>query len=223
MRAKKPYQLKSCLAWAYLQTKQRHHLGKAGNTWTTMLLRKAIQKTKIFFHKTIQKLKLFLFREYQKLPKPRPPNPLSSQGNNQDMHHSDQFYEGFSEPRECDSDEVMKSEKTAMSTKELIMNQEDGCSGRVRKFEEQSANKGEERAREGKKTGSFYEGKGKPCSEIANGGGNLLAQKMKELEMMDINDMEHVLDIEELSAETTKFQQIHFLNSKKDSRLLQDT
>ncbi|GMP42777.1 hypothetical protein CsSME_00012399 [Camellia sinensis var. sinensis] len=42
--------------------------------------------------------------------------------------------------------------------------------------------------------------RGETWSQIGNGGGGgyILAEKMRELEMMDMNDVDHVLDIEEV-------------------------
>ncbi|GFZ11794.1 hypothetical protein Acr_23g0001790 [Actinidia rufa] len=53
---------------------------------------------------------------------------------------------------------------------------------------------------EDREMGSTREGKREePCPVIADGGGNyVLAQKMKELEMMELTEVDHVLDIEEV-------------------------
>uniref|UniRef100_A0A5B7BJ96 OVATE domain-containing protein n=1 Tax=Davidia involucrata TaxID=16924 RepID=A0A5B7BJ96_DAVIN len=154
-----------------------------------MLLRKTIQQTKIFFHKTIQGVKSFLYGGYHMLPKAPPLKPFSSNNSNPEMQQLDQFYRDFSEQWECDHDKVMMGKKkNAMSAKELMKEEHIFVK-----------NKHEKRGKEEKKVGSFHEVRsGEPCSQSANGGGYLLAQKMKELEMMNMTDADHVLDIEEV-------------------------
>ncbi|XP_058192467.1 uncharacterized protein LOC131309838 [Rhododendron vialii] len=151
-----------------------------------MLLRKAVQNTKIFLHKTLQNLKSVLIGGYQKLPKSRSLNP-----NSQNVQQLDDFYKDFSELWESDNEKMKKNKKTSAFAKVLV--EEEG--------EERNSliNRDEEREMDVKKTGrNSREGKrGEPCPVIANGG-CVLAQKMKELEMMDVNDVDHVLDIEEV-------------------------
>ncbi|XP_057466219.1 uncharacterized protein LOC130755740 [Actinidia eriantha] len=133
-----------------------------------MLLRKAFQKTKIFFHKTLKNLKLFLFDGYQKLP-------TYCNNSSPNTQQLDQFYRDFSLLWESNNEHTKQS--TSISAKEP-MEEED-----------------EERGSEKREIGSTRE----PCPLIANGGGNyVLAQKMKEFEMMEWTDVDHVLDIEEV-------------------------
>jgi len=151
-----------------------------------MLLKKAGQDTKIFFHKTLQNLRSFLFGGYQKLPKSSPLNPKS-----QNMQQLDDFYKDFSELWESDSEKMKKNKKTLTYSKEPV--EEEG--------EERNSliNKDEDGEMEVTKMGSnLREGKrGEQFPSISNEG-YVLAQKMKELEMMDVNDVDHVLDIEEV-------------------------
>ncbi|GMP79674.1 hypothetical protein CsSME_00035124 [Camellia sinensis var. sinensis] len=89
-----------------------------------------------------------------------------------------------------------------MKSKEL-MNETDTISGSFTKFEDKNALKSEcnVREKEEKKRGSISQGRGEEtCLQIGNGGrgGYMLAEKMRELEMMDMNDMYHVLDIEKV-------------------------
>ncbi|XAR50638.1 hypothetical protein NMG60_11005009 [Bertholletia excelsa] len=138
-----------------------------------MLLRKAIQKTKFFLLKTLQNLKSFLFVGYQKLPKARPVNPL---------------YKDFSAQSDSDNEKVLETKRTTESMEP--MNEEDAQIGSFMKL----GRKGdlEYREREEKKVESSNEGQ--------RGGAQhqMLTEKMKELEMMDMNDLDHVMDIEEV-------------------------
>ncbi|KAI8020062.1 hypothetical protein LOK49_LG04G02665 [Camellia lanceoleosa] len=143
-----------------------------------MLLRKAIHKTKIFFHKTLQNLKSFLFGGYQKLPKAHPLNPLYC--NNSNMEQLDQFYQDFSQQWKSDNDKAVKTSKKSIKSGKLPMNEEDTC------IEEQRAPKNKHELE--KKIGKREDG-------------YMLAQRMlmNELEMMDMNDdVDYVLDIEEV-------------------------
>ncbi|KAI8026037.1 hypothetical protein LOK49_LG02G00967 [Camellia lanceoleosa] len=101
----------------------------------------------------------------------------------------------FSEQWQSDNYKVMKNKE--------LMNEADTTSGSFTKFEDKNALKNEckVREKEEKKIGNISQGKGgKACSQIGNGGrgGSMLAEKMRELEMMDMNDVDHVLDMEEV-------------------------
>lgn len=151
-----------------------------------MLLKKAVQDTKIFFHKTLQNLRSFLFGGYQKLPKSSSLNPKS-----QNMQQLDDFYKDFSELWESDSEKMKKNKKTLTYSKEPV--EEEG--------EERNSliNKDEDREMKVTKMGSnSREGKRREQFPSISNEGYVLAQKMKELEMMDVNDVDHVLDIEEV-------------------------
>lgn len=160
-----------------------------------MLLRNTFYKTKTCFHKTLQNLKSFLFGGFKKLPKTRPLNPLYGGNGNPNLQQLDQFNRDFSEQWQSGNDKVMKSKE--------LMNQADTTSGSFTKFEDRNALKSEckVREKEEKKRGSISQGRGgEACLQIGNGGGGgyMLAEKMRELEMMDMNDVDHVLDIEEV-------------------------
>ncbi|KAL6972797.1 hypothetical protein U1Q18_026969 [Sarracenia purpurea var. burkii] len=166
-------------------------LGKLRTMEPQMLLRKAIQKTKIFLHETLQNLRSYLFRGYKKLPKSR----QNFSNNTSNMQHLDHFYTNFSEfvDSNCENTKIKKPD---MPSKEPSFSA----------FEEQISglkNKYESKDEEVKKIGSSHEGKREEpsCSLVGNGingGGYVLAQKLKDLEIMDINDVDYVLDIEEV-------------------------
>ena len=88
----------------------------------------------------------------------------------------------------------------AMTLKEQ-MREEDECSGSFINFADKSPVKNKKKnggKEEKKKVASSQLSKGEEQYYYKrNGGSYALAQKMKELEMMDVGDMEHELDVEE--------------------------
>ncbi|KAM7475972.1 hypothetical protein LguiB_023215 [Lonicera macranthoides] len=160
-----------------------------------MFLRKTIHKTKNFFQNSLQNLKSFLFGGYQKLPKAHPLIPFSiSSTNNQKMQHLDNFYREFSEHWDSNSNKVVQKKKKNI----MSMNEARGyiaSNGNFVNYEMQNAVKDtqEEIAREeNNNLGSYLR------STSSSGRGYVFVEKMKELEMMDVNDVDHVLDIEEI-------------------------
>ncbi|KAK9281678.1 hypothetical protein L1049_004582 [Liquidambar formosana] len=168
-----------------------------------MMLRKSIDKTKNFFHSTLQNLKSYLFGGYKKLPRASSFNPFSRSCScsNLKNHQLDHFYADVSGRLESDQDKEKKTEKkSTMSAKEPMM-EEDASSGSFMTFAKRSPVKikQEEGGKEEKNIRHSHDRKVKEaCSRSANGGGYLLPQKMKELEMMDEGNVEHVLDVEEV-------------------------
>ncbi|THF98979.1 hypothetical protein TEA_022301 [Camellia sinensis var. sinensis] len=106
-----------------------------------------------------------------------------------------QFNRDFSKQWQSDNDKAMKSKE--------LMNKANTTSGSFTKFEDGNALKRECKVKENeeKKIGSIGQSRRQEaCSQIGNGGGGgyMLAEKIRELEMMDMNDVDHVLDIEEV-------------------------
>ncbi|KAA8541801.1 hypothetical protein F0562_022953 [Nyssa sinensis] len=135
------------------------------------------------------------------LPKAPPLNPLSRNDSNPKMQQLDQFCRDISEQWESDHGKVMKREKKNAESAKEPMKEEVACSQSSMKLEEHIFvnKKHEKRGEEEKKMGSSHKVRnGEPCSQGANGGGYVLAQKMIELEMMDMTDVDHVLDIQEV-------------------------
>ncbi|KAI5650539.1 hypothetical protein M9H77_36544 [Catharanthus roseus] len=158
-----------------------------------ILLKKTIQKTKIFLHKTIHNIKSFLFGGYQKLPKaPYVNNPFYNVSNSsQTMQELDDFYRSFSEQWQSNNHDVEcnqgQSNATERSSFLEISQKEIG--------NEEKKKKNELEKTEGKREELII------STDTASGGnhslGNL-AQKMKQFEMLDIDDVDHILDIEEV-------------------------
>lgn len=163
-----------------------------------MQLRESIQKTKKFFHKTLQNLKSLLFGGYQKLPKPATFNPFSCGNSNIKNHQIDQYYTNFCNEWECDLEKAMTRKNNGiMVSKEPITDQNHVSNESSMKLAKSPLKKKEEGGKEEKNKKSCQLRKGEQCSKSMNEGSYALAQRMKELEMMDVSDVEHVLDVEE--------------------------
>ncbi|KAL8250154.1 hypothetical protein R6Q59_033847 [Mikania micrantha] len=149
-----------------------------------MLLRKTIHKTKKFFNKTLQNFKSFIFVGYKKLSK-APSLTLFSPKNvsNTKMQHLDKFYKEFCEQWDTNCNDtnqnIKVSEEHDIESNRSMINSQ---------YKKPSA------------SSNLEEQKDVGCSKHVNGVDqtNSLEQKMKELEMMDVRDEEHVLDIEEV-------------------------
>ncbi|KAL3528761.1 hypothetical protein ACH5RR_008083 [Cinchona calisaya] len=153
-----------------------------------MLLRRTLYKTKSFSQKTTKNLKSFLFGGYQKLPNARFINPFFSARNNSlKIQELGDFYRGFSEqwstlnigtvsPRVLMAEHGECSENHMNNTAQIIVD-----NTQIKRTDEQKMEKREE-----------------GCDHSENGGSQSLAQKMKDLEMFEVDDVDHQLDIEEV-------------------------
>ncbi|XP_076952073.1 uncharacterized protein LOC143625683 [Bidens hawaiensis] len=147
-----------------------------------MLIRKTIHKTKKFFNKTIQTFKSFVFGGYKKLSKA--PSLTLFSTNNPKMQHLDNFYKEFCEQWDTETanntNEILKlsQQHDIESNQTMIISQDHKPIVDI----------------------SLDEQKDVGCSKHVDGVNqtNILERKMKELEMMDVKDEEHVMDIEEV-------------------------
>ncbi|KAL4335332.1 hypothetical protein GQ457_07G031850 [Hibiscus cannabinus] len=164
-----------------------------------MLVMESIQKTKNMFHKSVVNLKYFLSVGYQKISKTTLPDPFSCSGCSRKKGRKDRAFADFSYNWEIgleESEMMMNDAIIAMSLKEQ-MRDEDECNGSLMNFSDTSQEK------KVKETGGEEGGKKVSKGEEQyyykrNGDGSYdLAQKLKELEMMDVGDMEQELDVEE--------------------------
>ncbi|XP_042475705.1 uncharacterized protein LOC122057610 [Macadamia integrifolia] len=185
-----------------------------------MLLRNSIAKTKRFFHKNFESFKSFLSGGYERLPKTPPFNPCSCTGTTrgdpnsfQSFRELDNFYRDFSnrwdssDPDKAKQRNKKNSVPPAMSKKQEEITTESFLKfGRkqspekVRHEEQRRTETGQE-----KRKAHSHRGGGEVASHTQSernvrekGGQLVVVQKLKELEMMDASDMEHVLDIEEV-------------------------
>lgn len=139
-----------------------------------MLLRKTIHKAKSLFTKTLHNFKFFFFKGCKKLTRAPSLNLFST--NNPKIQQLDNFYKEFCE--NWDPDNNIINQNTKVSEKQLT-EQQDHKTVVINNLEEQ---------------------KDAGCSKHVDviTQSHVLEQKMKELEMMDMKDEEHVLDIEEV-------------------------
>ncbi|XP_041019389.1 uncharacterized protein LOC121261210 [Juglans microcarpa x Juglans regia] len=158
-----------------------------------MMLRDTIDKTKILFCETLQNLKFFFSDRYQKFPKLPSFDPFSCGCGscNRGDRQRDQFYIDFCDEWEANLGKAKKSYNTSIVASEEPRKEEDAKQSPAK-------SKQEVVAKEMKTKESPQIGKGdEACSKKRNGKGNGLAQKMKDLEMMEAGDVEQVLDVEE--------------------------
>lgn len=172
-----------------------------------MLLRNSFSNTKKFFRKTVQSFKSLFSGGYQKLPKTTPPHPLSYAASvNLTVQYSS--YEEFAEPCDSGKDQERKgSKKKAVSspTKQetevyrgsfIDFSQATPVKkNHTESREEYHHNRDDTRSiPHQRKRQEDY------CSEglIKEGRTCLVAQKLKELEMLDMSNVDHLLDIEDV-------------------------
>ncbi|KAJ0007830.1 hypothetical protein Pint_29799 [Pistacia integerrima] len=164
-----------------------------------MLFRESIEKTKNFFQKSLLNLKSVVFGGYEKLPKPPFLNPFSCSICRAENDQTDEYYRDFYTEWESDLDEAKKGKNNSVIPSKEAAKEEDECSARFMSFTKQNALKNKQGGRkEEKKKGSFRADKREDqCCHNMNAESYALAQKMKQLDMVDAGDVEHVLDIEE--------------------------
>lgn len=158
-----------------------------------MMLRDTIDKTKILFCVTLQNLKSFFSDRYQKFPK-LPPFDTFSCGCgscNREDRQRDQFYIDFCDEWEANLGKVRERCNTTIMASEETRKEEDEKQSPSKSKQEVVAK--ERKIKESPQIGKREEA----CSKKRNGKGNVLAQKMKDLEMMEAGDVEQVLDVEE--------------------------
>ncbi|CAN0858602.1 hypothetical protein LINGRAHAP2_LOCUS7347 [Linum grandiflorum] len=181
-----------------------------------MQLRESIEKTKTFLQTTLLNLKSLLFHGYHKLPRPHFSCGNGSNTTNPDHLADHEYYTNFCNELECDLDKIMRLNSNmvpaskgdiqpifhAVSPLQVSNSpvKEDKNSSKksshckvygVEEEEEEEAEEEEQGSSNRKKK------KKKTKKKSSNEDSYLLARKMKELEMMDVSDMEHVLDVEE--------------------------
>ncbi|GMP59895.1 hypothetical protein CsSME_00022981 [Camellia sinensis var. sinensis] len=172
-----------------------------------MMLRASISNTKKFFQKTLKSFKSFLSSDYQRLPKSPPFNPFPTQSNQE----LDKFYIDFTDRWDSDNDKAKAKKRKKKKEKEMNLpranSEKEVFSGSLTKIAKSGSkkNREEEMVEEKDKNKRLVcEGKRKEeyLTSCSNGKKEvrtcLVAQKIKELEMVDKSNIEHVLDIEEV-------------------------
>lgn len=175
---------------SYCRNKRDRRVNKPSKTKMKpeMLLRRTLNKTKYFLQKTLKNLKAFLFGGYQKLPKAHFVNPFFSACNSsRKMQDLDDFYSGFSEQWDTLNIKI--------GSPRLLTVEDGECSeNRVKEKEQVIVDNTQI-----KTVRNHHEGKREEaCGHSENGGSQSLAQKMKDLAMFEVDDVDHQLDIEEV-------------------------
>lgn len=182
-----------------------------------MLLR-TISNTKKFFQKTVENFKSFLSGGYERLPKNSPCNAFPCGG----IHHQINYSQSYKDldklptdyPTQRDAVDTYErtnnatSKKKESSTASLSRNKSRVC-GELMNYanvggpEKTTYNQVDRKVSLKLKKKIGYEGK-KRCQEFSNTNlpkeerSFLVAKKLKELEMLDKSNVEHVLDVEEV-------------------------
>ncbi|XP_022954247.1 uncharacterized protein LOC111456559 [Cucurbita moschata] len=160
-----------------------------------MLLKETILKTSNLFHKTLGNFKCLFSKGFQKLQKPTCLITFScSKRKPQHTHPTDRLYIDFYDEWQSP---LQKSAKRSIDGGSVMMTAKQNMKQEDTNVAKQSPprSRQEKAVKEKKKPGRCHLRKGdvKNSSMRSNG----LAQKMKELEMLDRGDMEQELDIEE--------------------------
>ncbi|XP_022749817.1 uncharacterized protein LOC111299104 [Durio zibethinus] len=172
-----------------------------------MRLRNSISNTKKFFQKTIQSFKSFFAgcEPYQKLPKTSPHNPFSFSNtagvdmNPRTSNHQERekLYTDFSGRWDSDNGKAKKRNKKKMMSTYPTGEQKEGNKGSFTQLSKQrKLSYGQSKTRTGqveKRQEDYSYSKSKREARSLS-----VAQKLKELEMMDMSNVDHVLDIEEV-------------------------
>uniref|UniRef100_A0A2C9UYH8 OVATE domain-containing protein n=1 Tax=Manihot esculenta TaxID=3983 RepID=A0A2C9UYH8_MANES len=141
---------------------------------------------------TLQNFKSLFFGGYQKLPKP-----FSCATTSIMNHQNDQCYADFCNEWCCDLEKTTKRKKNGMSLSKELAREEEGRNESSLKLPSSPLKKKEDGIKEEKSMKHSNSRREEKCIDKKDEGGYVLAKKMKELEMMDGSDMEHMLDVEE--------------------------
>ncbi|KAK7314475.1 hypothetical protein VNO77_33000 [Canavalia gladiata] len=187
-----------------------------------MLLRSSISNTKRFFQKTIKNFKsLFSPGYYQKLPKASPHNPLSysvaassaiDMNSNTSYQDTDKLYTDFTDQWESEKEKARRriKKKAALMSSSPTKQENEVYNGSYISLSNasptQKKNKVEKKEefddQNNKRRLTLQKGREKDSSFISIGVKEhrycMVEQKLRELEMLDMNNMEYVLDIEEV-------------------------
>ncbi|MED6204795.1 hypothetical protein PIB30_012295 [Stylosanthes scabra] len=152
-----------------------------------MVPRGTIHKAKALLQKTVRSFKSLVFGGYQKLPRSLSLNPfLRRSGNARTYYSTDQFYNEFYDILQSDLNRI-RIRNDEMSMIPPVPSSTSVVEVDAATDKKQSPLK--------KNKATTLPLKKKKVDGNKNDDG--LAKKMKELEMMDSSDVEHVLDIEE--------------------------
>ncbi|KAK2385446.1 hypothetical protein QL285_072685 [Trifolium repens] len=154
-----------------------------------MLLRTSISKYKKFFQNTLNNFKSLFSQSYQKIPKTPPHNEL------------DKFYSAFTEKwdlgkgktKKRSKNKVMLSSSTKQEEEEEVHLHEESWVGLNNKLQKR------EKFEEQKNRRSLIHQRGqKQDSSSMLNSKRMVEKKMKQLEMLEMSNVDYILDIEEV-------------------------
>lgn len=149
------------------------------------MLKRSIRKVKIVFHRRLLNIKSLVSKRYNQLSR-APSFKSMPSSNNRKVQQVDSLYRDVSEESETDHDEVLVEAKKSNSVTMTIPKDWNVSNRSLRSNADKSVGKStteEVRVKEEKKN--------------AKERGCILAEKIKELEMVDAYDDDHIMDIEE--------------------------
>ncbi|KAL6584668.1 hypothetical protein OROMI_003957 [Orobanche minor] len=162
-----------------------------------MLIKETLSKTKKLFHKSFKNLKnSLIFVKYQKHPTNpthNPNSPDTNKDNSKLKDVDDNFYGSFSEKRDANDGSELKKKEAHISVKAQTKKDE-RITTRSISFADCRGSEG----LKGDKNARKQYGRRSKESGFRARPDSILAQKMKDLEMMDVDDMDHVMDVEEV-------------------------
>lgn len=184
-----------------------------------MLLRISISDTKEFFQKALQNFKSFFCPGYQKLPKTPPHNRFSFSvaaasvmelGTNHNYEELEKFYSDFTEKWDSEKEKASKRNKkkaVLSSTKQEKEVRNESSISLNNASLAQEKNQMEKREECGyqnnKRSLTHQRGKQQDSSfnamvDVREQRTSMVEKKLRDLEMLDMSDVDHVLDIEEV-------------------------
>jgi len=162
---------------------------------SAMQLGNSISNTMKFLHKTLENFKSCFFPRYQKLPKTPPQNQFLGMDNN-NYKDLEKFYSDFTE--QWDSGKEKGRQKSKKKGKEVPNESVVGLNNA--RHDEQKMKKSEEReeCEKKKQKGLTNERVNQKKDWRGNGNYCMVEKKLREMEMLEMSDVDYVLDIEEV-------------------------
>ncbi|KAF6176340.1 hypothetical protein GIB67_011129 [Kingdonia uniflora] len=162
-----------------------------------------LKNTKKFFKTTIQTFKSLFFGDYQRLPKSPSYKSLKTQ---QSLIELDNFYNDFTNRWELSKDKVKAKSKRRRKKeekgKQLMEGDQDVYNGSFMKFSKKAHQRQQQQSiRDILRICDEEEGEEEKEREETNDFVSRrveVTQKLKELELIDLNNVDHVMDIEEV-------------------------
>ncbi|CAK8579546.1 unnamed protein product [Lathyrus sativus] len=157
-----------------------------------MLLRTSISKYKKLFQKTLTNFKSLFSPTYQKIPK----TPLHDHSSYNDL---EKFYTDFTQKWDSENGKTKKRSKNKVMISSSTTKEEEEKEEEVHThLHNHNEMEKEFEEKKNKRKLSHQRGKKQDSSSSMLNSKSIVEKKMKELEMLEMNNMDYVLDIEEV-------------------------